>query len=440
MRALHSGLAAAVGIALLTACTSGQSAIQPPSTQVNVQATTALQFRVGTARYADGNVYLNTLATYRQQNGLSGTLYNTPTITGPAGFTVPAAGSAGTDAGTNHINGTPPTQPGTPAVVTTFNQTGGVFAYGFAPANSTTTGNANYAQFGGFAGANNAIYNDDHSTIIVPGPNAGNTATNIVGGDAGVFAFAYVQPFYIATANKLPFLLGPPLTPDVHNGTYPAGFLGYDSGFTMFGAAPVAGTYNLTINIPSANIGQLAATFSANATLGSTAGLAPEVPPTAEATVGTPTGATTSPGCTATSTGPTPGGGASFTVAPAAPGITNQILYIIDVSASSGSPTMYSFNAGAAGGTFVLSATSGPKVGTGTGVPFCAGDSVYSYVVGSDYDITAAAPPANTQQTPTLPAQADVSVSPVFETAYSGLAGALTSVNRLPATHHHILK
>jgi hypothetical protein len=428
VRALHSGLAAAVGIALLTACTSGQSAIEPPSTQVNVQATTVLQFRVGTARYANGNVYLNTLTTYRQPNGLSGTLYNSPTITGPAGFVVPAAGSAGTDAGTNHISSTPPTQPGTPAVATTFGQTGGVFAYGFAPANSTTTGNANYAQFGGFGAANNAIYADDASTIIVGG-GAGNTATNIIGGDAGTFAFAYVQPFYIPVQNKLPFLLGPPLTADIHNGSFPAGFLGYDSGFTMFGAAPVAGTYNLTVNVPSANIGQLAATFSVNATLASTAGLPPEVPPTAESTVGTPA-APAAATC----------GGASFTVAPAVAPINNQVLYIVDVSSSTGAPTMYSFNAGAAGGTFVLSATSGPKVPSGPSAPFCPGDSVYTYVVGADYDIAGLAPPANIQQAPPMPPQADISVSPVNEVAYSGNAGPLASVKRLPASTHHILK
>jgi hypothetical protein len=196
----------------------------------------------------------------------------------------------------------------------------------------------------------------------------------------------------------------------------------------MFGTAPVAGTYNLTVNVPSANIGQLAASFSVNATLTSTAGLPAEVPPTAESTVGAPAAPATA--C----------GGASFTVAPAVAPINNQVLYIIDVSSSTGAPTMYSFNAGAAGGTFVLSATSGPKVSSGPSAPFCPGDSVYTYVVGADYDIAGLAPPANTQQTPTLPAQADVSVSPVNEVAYSGSAGPLASVKRLPASGHHILK
>ncbi len=139
MREIYRALGTAAGIAILSACTSGQSGIEPTVTSVNPQTTTSLQFRVGTAHFANGSVYLNTVATYRQANGLSGTLYNSPTITGPAGFVVPAAGSAGTDAGTNHISSTPPTQPGTTAVVTTFNQSGGVFSYGFAPANATTT-------------------------------------------------------------------------------------------------------------------------------------------------------------------------------------------------------------------------------------------------------------------------------------------------------------
>ncbi|HEY0382706.1 MAG TPA: hypothetical protein VGC72_10940, partial [Candidatus Elarobacter sp.] len=83
----------------LTACTGGQIGVEPPTQVADVQGTTTLQFTVGTARYAlTGATYLNTLVTYRQPNGLSGTLYNTPLITGPAGMVVPAAAAAGTDA------------------------------------------------------------------------------------------------------------------------------------------------------------------------------------------------------------------------------------------------------------------------------------------------------------------------------------------------------
>lgn len=436
MRATYSALGAVVGISILTACTSGQSGIEPPATVVNPQSNSVLQFRVGTARHADGNVYFSTLTTFRQPNGLSGTLYNTPTITGPAGFVVPTVGSAGTDAGTNHISGTPPTQPGTTAVVTTFNQSGGVFAYGFAPANSTTTGAANYAQFGGFSAANNALYADDVSAIIV-GSGVGNTATNIIGADAGAIADAYMQPFYIAAQNKLPFLMGPPLTPDIHNGTYPAGFLGYDSGFTMFGITPpIAGTYTLTVNVPSATIGVNSASFSQTATLTTVAGLPAEAtPPTITAVPGAVDGTGTTVGC---ATGQA-GGGATFTTAAAAVGVTGRVLYVVDVSFDTGSPTMYSFNAGTAAGTFTVGATSGPRSGNASGAPFCAGDSVYAYVVGADFDIAGLAPPGNTTQAPTLPAQADESVSPVHEVAYDPtVVGPLNQKATVRANHHLI--
>lgn len=397
MRAVYKTLGAAAGISILAACTGGQSAIQPPSTAVNVQATTSVQFRVGTARFANGSVYLNTLATYRQPNGLSGTLNNCPTITGPAGFVVPAAGSAGTDAGTNHISCTPPTQPGTPAVATTFNQSGGLFSYGFAPANSTTGGTALYAQFSTGSAANNGLFADDVSAVVV-GTGKGNTATNIYGGDVGAYTNTYMQPFYIATSSKLPFLLGPPATPDFHSiaGT-PAGFMGYDSGFVMFGATPVAGTYSLTVNVPSATIGQNSATFTQTASLASTAGLGAVTPPTI-----TPVGVVGG------------NGGASFVVAPAPVGATNQVLYIVRVSGSSGVPTQYSFNVPAAGGTFTLSPTSGPS----GGVPFRAGDSVNAYVVAADWDIVGDSAPINSAQNPPMPATADISVSLVNEIAY----------------------
>jgi hypothetical protein len=411
VRDIYRALGAAGGIAILSACTSGQSGIEPPVTSVNPQTTTSLQFRVGTAHFANGTIYLNTVATYRQANGLSGTLYNSPTITGPAGFVVPAAGSAGTDAGTNHISSTPPTQPGTVAVVTTFNQSGGVFSYGFAPANATTAQAANYAQFSA-AGANNALFADDLSSIIVGLPaSIGNTSKVISLGafganDVGAIANAYMQPFYISAVNKLPFLLGPPAVPDFHSGTFPSGFLGYDSGFTMFGATPIAGTYSLTVNVPSATIGVNSATFTQAATLTSLAGLPAETNPTIS------------------STGD---GGGTFTVGAAPAGVSSQVLYVVDIS-SHDTPTMYAFNAGAAGGTFTLSATSGPKNAGGVpSAPFAVGDSVYAYVVGADFDIVGGAPPTNTQQNPTLPAQTDVTVSTVYEAVYSLTAGPLSS-------------
>ena len=128
-------LAALGCISMLAACTGGQAGSLPAYQSVNVPATTKLQFAVGTANYA-GTAALNTVATFRQiSNGLSATLLNTPSIVGPAGFTVPAVASAGNDGGTNSITATSQTLPGITPAPTTFGQSIGVFAYGFAPLN-----------------------------------------------------------------------------------------------------------------------------------------------------------------------------------------------------------------------------------------------------------------------------------------------------------------
>ncbi len=107
--------------------------------------------------------------------------------------------------------------------VKTFGQAGGAFAYGFAPSNSVIGGAPLYP---GFAGGR-----------------AFATA-------AGVVTDTYPQPVYASSAVKLPFLLGPPAAADFHDGTFPAGFAGYSSGFTAFAVTPVAGTYTLTVTVP----------------------------------------------------------------------------------------------------------------------------------------------------------------------------------------------
>lgn len=386
MRDIYRALGAAGGIAILSACTSGQSGIEPPVTSVNPQTTTVLQFRVGTA-HVGASTYLNTLVTYRQPNGLSGTLVNTPTITGPAGFTVPAAASAGTDAGTNHISATPPTQPGTVAVKTTFGTIGGAFAYGFAPANAATTGAPTYA-------TNQAIGNTSSEF--------GCAFCGEVGPYGGFFN-VYTQPIYLASAARVPYLLGPPAVPDFHNGTFPTGFLGYDSGFMMFAATAVAGTYAMHLTVPSATIGVNSAVFDVTAALTSVVPLGSLTAPTITPTLGAGGAGT---------------GAATFTVPAAPAGVTNQILYIVDISGAnvngSFTPTFYSCPIPAAGGTCTFTATSGPKNAGGVaGPPFKSGDDIFAYTAGADYDILALAPPGNTAQTPTLPAQADVTVSSV---------------------------
>jgi hypothetical protein len=377
VRAVFSRFAtAAAGVSILAACTGGQSAIQPPSTAVNVQAQSTLQFRVGTVNFRAGAATLfNTVVTFRQPNGLSATLYNSPTITGPAGFVVPStilAGCIGTsapgtapsspapgiDAGTNTISSTQPTQPGTTAVATTFGQVGGAYAYGFAPANSTTNGTAFYA---------------------------GNPAGRAFPSAIGTYTDIYTQPIYCATSRRYPFVLGPPAVPDFHPSSagFPAGFIGYDSGFTMFGVVPVAGTYGFHMTVPGPDIGSNSAVFDQTATLSSTVPMGNVAP----VVVAQPGGAGTS--------------GLTFTVAPAPAGATAQVLYVVNQSTA----TFWSFNAGTTGGVFSLANSGG------------AGDVIRAYAVAANWDIVGDAAPNNTSPAPPLPAQTNVSVSVVTSVA-----------------------
>ena len=374
MRAIYKTLGSAAGISILAACTGGQAGVEPPSTQAPVQTQSTLQFRVGTVNWRGLATFTNTVVTFRQPNGLSATLYNTPTITGPAGFVVPTtvptaclgtsasttASGGGTDVGTANISATPPTQPGTPAVATTFNQIGGAFAYGIAPANSTTGG-----------------------TSFYPGNPVGRGFASQI----GVVSDVYTQPLYCSSTRKLPYVLAPPATsPDFHNPSlgFPPGFIGYDSGFMTFGVAPVAGSYALHMTIPSATIGVNSAVFDQTASITSVVPMG-TVTPVVVAEPGSP------------------GTALTFTVAPAPAGATSQVLYVVDQSTG----TYWSFNTGTAGGVFSLAAGN-----------FTAGDVIRAYVAAANWDIVGDGPPANTSTAPPLPAQTNVSLSTLSSVAY----------------------
>ncbi len=203
--------------ALLAACASNGNSITPNVQQVNLQNSTALQVAVGTANIGQlgGAIGLNVVSTFRQQNGDPATLVNTPAITGPAGFVLPA-NAPSYDAGTNHISGSP--QNANPNVAnpkTTFGMSGGVYSYGFDPFNLTTSGAPRYP------------------------------------GSPGVYAL----PFYSGSGSpeaNLRYVGGPPAYAFFNDGTFPPGFAGYSQGFTMFNAAPVAGGY--TLSFPSAAV------------------------------------------------------------------------------------------------------------------------------------------------------------------------------------------
>jgi hypothetical protein len=363
---------AALGAAL-TGCTSGQSAVEPSFTPVNLASTTTLQFAVGTANLNGGaSTGLNTVVTFRQTaNGLDATLLNLPTIVGPAGFVnSQTAANAGTDAGTNLIS-SPAAFPvaGTASTLTTFapagTPSGGAFSYGFAPDNSTTSGAAVFTQ--------------------------------------------YKEPFF---AKSQTVAGGPPLFPFVRDGTFPTGFVGYAPGFTAFdGVTIAAGTYTLNVNVPSANVA--GTNVSAVGHLTSVA-LLPAIPALAGGVQPLPVApAVITQACTRTGAN-----GVSFTaVIPA--GLTEAIAYIDDITTGS----FYSIRTTAVGAvTFTVPDGLGPHGFGQAAAPSVnaaatpgTGDTVQFIVAGFDYAAFEAGPPGNTSATPTIVGangQADITMSP----------------------------
>jgi hypothetical protein len=224
VKKLALGLCLIAALAL-GACSqqSAQSALEPAYSSCNPLNST-LQFYAGTANVA-GVTGLNTLVTLRQNAGANCTagaslLVDAPTITGPAGFTVPAAADAGGDAGTNKISGSIVTSLLTPPAASTFN--------------NTTTGN-------GLATSYGFMPSVQQSSLTGPSLQP------------------YALPFYAGT--KLTYIGGPPafVPPadsggthtSTRDGTFPSGYLGYVLGFVDFQAPPVAGSYGLSVTIPT---------------------------------------------------------------------------------------------------------------------------------------------------------------------------------------------
>ncbi len=366
-------VAALIAASAIAGCTSGQSAIEPPFQSFPLNTLKA-QLAVGTATIgtAAGNtVGLNTVVTFRQPNGLSGTLLNTPSIIGPAGFIVPASAQANSDAGTASITASPQTAPGAPSTLTTFNKTGAAYGYGMAPVNSNNGGAASFAQYP------LPFYAD----VAAAGgfPNASGL-TDAAGNPIDT-------PEYVG---------GPPAFPNTQNGTFPTGFFGYNEGFVDFAATPVSGVYTLHVLVPTApGSSQAPTTLSATASLNAGKILGAFAPP-----VVTLDGV----------------GGASVTATLPA-GVTEAFVQIEDLTGSCHSPAgqQYFTLRYTATGTQALppnlGATSGGAVATQS---ICSGDQYVVYAAGFDYPAFGAAYPASTSQTPTLlgaAGQADVTTS-----------------------------
>jgi hypothetical protein len=262
-------LAALGGLIVLPACTSGNAAFEPPATVANLNAN-QLQFQVGTANY-NGTLALNTVVSFRQPNGLSALLDDTPVITLP--FVNSGATGTNVDAGTHQISGSPQPPNGAVAVPSTFGTAVGAFAYGFLSSNSATTG-ANNSTF--YPTANRSPY---YGAAMAPAQTA--------------------RAFYI----------GPPFVANFKDGTFPSTFLGYPAGFQTFGLTPTTGTYTLGVSLAGASTAIPA--YTATTQLVSVATL-PNFPAPVYATDGA-------------------GGGTVTMTVPA--GVTETLVHITDVTA-----------------------------------------------------------------------------------------------------------
>jgi hypothetical protein len=424
----------AVGL-LLTACSQGQSA-PPVVQQVDPSKIGKLQFAVGHATMFNGAgavVHgINIVSTFRQANGLSAVLVDTPTIGGP--WTLPPAvadagdgidpyatiqdgGPSMQDFGTGVLSGTPQTVhlgapacdtaaqcPGSQPNTTTFGQSGGVFGMGIQPANSTT---------------NTTPY------TVVP----------------------YTQPIFDNSSTHVGFKPwgGPPSFDDpkdkdgmgtrdgLHN--LGAGLLGWNEGITAVAlpAQAAAGTYTMGVSVPT---GQNQSGQSSFATITSSAiikaGSTPLAPITAPVLV------------------EDGNGGGTFSVT-LPPGATEGYVEIIDWGPGGGADVGHNANCQGSlgtsafpvyytvavhgGGTQVgtLPDTIGPNTtqgGPSTLTPsmtLCTaaantaalgaaspGDSYQTIFIATDYPLYEGSYPANTSQLPALlgpNGQDDISIS-----------------------------
>jgi hypothetical protein len=354
----------------LVGCTSGQSAVEPAVSGANLSLDKAT-LAVGVATFFNGTQGTNVVATFRQPNGNTATLVNTPSLTGPAAWLVPVAPASapatGVDGGTNRITAAPQIQNGVTSPVPvsdTLAQTGGVFSYGFAPDNASTSG--------------------------------------------AIVTTSYSMPFWAAAGfTARSYKGGPPAYPQERNGLSGGGtaFIGFPQGFLTLNTAAVAGTYNLAINVTD-SVGN-STNFAASAILTGTAGLPPYGAPTSVVEDGA-------------------GGLTVNFVAPA--GVTETVVDIQDLNycfatiggAGLGSVWYSIVVQGSGAQSAVLPSTLGPTgssagaCGSTSGPSILAGDTYGVFLVGADYPLFEAGPPQNVAQTPTLvgaAGQADITIS-----------------------------
>jgi len=414
-------------LAMLAGCTSGNSAIEPTVRGTSPLAG-KLTFAVGTANITlplSGvqTTGFNTVVAFRQANGLSDALVDTPTITGPPGFVVPAAAtSAYGDAGTGHISGDPQLPTDLPQA-STFGQAGGAFSYGFLNGNSTNNEDS---------GANDVALPYDLPFYIEA---VGGTVSPA--GDPSDFPYS----------DNDKYVGGPPTFTNVLTGTYPTDFYGFTLGFNSFaGVTTPAGTYNLSLVVPTSS--------TTNATI------------TANATLTTPATLPVYPAPTMVEDGS--GGGQIVLNVPA--GVTETVVIVKDYGDTMGNSSCHPSNAdgtpvytiyepngqlvgynytvvdhtpGPATATVTLPDGVGPISSKGVGSPtLCPNDNYVITAIGGDYGIAEAAPgQPNSNGSIESPnfftfgtgPQADVTLSALGGATYGVTGTAGTSVKRIAA-------
>ncbi|MEA2665363.1 MAG: hypothetical protein QOI11_2307, partial [Candidatus Eremiobacteraeota bacterium] len=401
----------------LSACTAGQTG-PPPVTVVNPTTAGKLQLAVGTANVA-GTPGLNVVATYRQANGASAVLVNTPKLTGP--FTLPAAAApsgfyaggegglfnqgdpqATADAGPSadevsgrYIGGTAQTQASNPnqGLPTTLGSSGGVFGNGFFPGNYTSSGNP-YS------------YNPFYQPFYAGNDGTPDTAFLSAGG----------PPVFDPNRDG----------GGTQDGSFSTPIKGISLGLNVFaGVTPGAGQYNLQVTIPTAGFPVVSAPA---ATLSSTALL-----PAAATPVVSFNG---------------DGSGRVSYVLPA--GVAGAYVQLVDLNyCNGGSPVPYTFWVTASGSQAIPN-TLGPKGRSGgpaictaamnstsSGGSVTTGDPVQAVLIGFDYDHNALQYNGTTgqayPQAPTLPARADVTISPIATYTLNPDGTVSTSAHRRAA-------
>jgi len=236
----------------LAGCGSGGTAMAPTS-QANLSSN-VLQFAVGTANLYGAGTALNVVATYRQPNGNSGTLLNSPTLTLPAA--IPAALSAGAAGAGYDACSTAPRGPASGETtkitstsqvagslsVTSFGQSAGVFGLGIEPYNAQ-----GQAECGAGVSATATGTPFQVAPFSVPLYDSASPTFNGTG-DPNAFEPWGGPPAFLLTGST---------TSVVGSGNYPAGTAGVEEGIDVFaGIAPVpGGLYSLSVAIPTTTVG-----------------------------------------------------------------------------------------------------------------------------------------------------------------------------------------